>query len=513
MLNQISPNSTKFPTIAASLLALLCLNHAVAQNLIAGDLLISRSTYEGTASTVTVGQTLPGGGTAVADGSTLSVFNNETPDPSFGITSSILIDQFNTSSKTVDNTINVTQQAATQGDDLTTSFPSKSELALNVSTDGSAVTFMGYVAQKNSLDVSNSNTPGHVDPTNPVALTYQRAVGQLNLDGSLSVTKTNSYSGNNGRAAVLAGGNYYTVGNAGNGSGTEPVNIVNNTGVQTLVPGGTANSTVVGQQLGTPGAANGFQFGYALNPADKSGKDDNFRGLTVSNGTLFVTKGSGSNGVNTVYQVGAAGSVNSLAANASSTAITILQGFNTVTAKTATGGPNPFGLFFADANTLYVADEGNSTANDSFAGLGKWVKDGTGTWNLKYTLAAGLNIGGTYSVSGTGGTITTHTGGLRNLTAKINGDGTVTLYAVTSTYGSSIADAGADPNMLVAITDMLSNTTGSGEAFTTLETAAYGDVLRGVALAPIPEPSTYAAILGAAALGFAAVRRRKLAAA
>jgi hypothetical protein len=47
--------------------------------------------------------------------------------------------------------------------------------------------------------------------------------------------------------------------------------------------------------------------------SDKLGKDNNFRGLTLFNNTLYTTKGSGSNGVNTVYQVGATGSLPTLA--------------------------------------------------------------------------------------------------------------------------------------------------------------------------------------------------------
>ena len=54
------------------------------------------------------------------------------------------------------------------GDQMVTSFSSKSELALNLSTDGSYVTFMGYHAPIDGIDVSNSNTPGVIDPTNPV---------------------------------------------------------------------------------------------------------------------------------------------------------------------------------------------------------------------------------------------------------------------------------------------------------------------------------------------------------
>ena len=60
---------------------------------------------------------------------------------------------------------------------MVTSFSSKSEVALNLSTDGRYVTFMGYVAPVGAVDVSNSNTPGVIDPTNPVPGTYYRVVG------------------------------------------------------------------------------------------------------------------------------------------------------------------------------------------------------------------------------------------------------------------------------------------------------------------------------------------------
>ena len=84
-----------------------------------------------------------------------------------------------------------------------TSFSSKSELALNLSTNDRDLTFMGYVAKPDTIDVSNSNTPGVVDPTNPVPSTYYRAVATLDARGRLSYTETNAYSGNNGRAAIL----------------------------------------------------------------------------------------------------------------------------------------------------------------------------------------------------------------------------------------------------------------------------------------------------------------------
>lgn len=59
--------------------------------------------------------------------------------------------------------------------ELVTSFSSKSELALNLSPDGRTVSFMGYVATPDDVDVSNSNTAGVIDPTNPVPGTFYRA--------------------------------------------------------------------------------------------------------------------------------------------------------------------------------------------------------------------------------------------------------------------------------------------------------------------------------------------------
>ena len=68
----------------------------------------------------------------------------------------------------------------------------------------------------------------------------------------------------------------------------------------------------------------------------------------------------------------------------------------------------------------------------------------------------------------------------------MNANGTVTIYAVTSTVSAN-GDQGADPNKLVAITDTLANTTAAGassEQFTVVKAANYGEVLRGVAFTP-----------------------------
>jgi hypothetical protein len=451
-----------------------------------GNLVVSRSVYMGDATTVTVGQKLPPNCPATAtcptagatnNGAYPAVWGNDTVDGSFGVTSPIFLDQMTTEGTRI-NTMPVPTNM------LVTSFSSKSELGLQLSPDGTVVTFMGYVAPVNTLDVSNSNTPGVMDPTNPVGGAYYRAIAQLYESGAIQITNTNAYSGNNGRGAILANGYYYTVGNNNNGAGT-PTNIVTSTGVEIVEPGATA---------GTPVQIGQFSIAQLTDPAsgapfapDKAGKDNNFRGLTIFDNTIYVTKGSGSNGVNTVYQVGNAGSLPTLA-TAASAPINILPGLPTTLAKNA-DATNPFGIWFANSTTLYVADEGDGTATNAAksksSGLQKWsLVDGT--WQLDYVLQSGLNLGQPYTIANYPATLNPSTDGLRNITGRDNGDGTVTIWAVTSTVSAN-GDQGADPNKLVAVNDVLDNTDPSIaplEPFTTLATAGFGEVLRGVSFTP-----------------------------
>ena len=461
-----------------------------------GNLVLSRSVYTGDANTVVLNQALPPvcpasseaakkgqclAGKANANGTYPNVWTNDAVDGSFGITSPIFLDQLNPTTGAVLSTLPIPT------DMVTTSFSSKSELALNLSTDGTALTFMSYVAPPNTVDVSNSNTPGVYDPTNPAGGSYYRAVVQVGADGAIQVTPTNAYSGNNGRAAILANGLYYMAGNDNNGTGT-PANIVSSTGIEVATPGQAL--TTVPTEVGT------FSITQITNPAtgqpyaaDKAGKDDNFRGLTIFNNTLYATKGSGGNGIDTVYQIGPAGTLPTLA-TAATTPITILPGLPTALATNATAASDyPFGIWFANATTLYVADEGDGTAADAAgsktAGLQKWTF-ANGTWTMAYVMQNGLNLGQQYSVSNYPAALNPATDGLRNLIGRVNGDGTVTLWAITSTVSAN-GDQGADPNELVTITDTLANTSSTvaaNEKFTILMTAPAGQVLRGVAFAP-----------------------------
>jgi len=153
----------------------------------------------------------------------------------------------------------------------------------------------------------------------------------------------------------------------------------------------------------------------------------------------------------------------------------VLKGFPTALASKATDASDyPFGIWFASPTTPYAADEGagdNAYANGSYtaaaasttAGLQKWVYDASaGEWKLAYVLQNGLKLGTPYGVRGypTGTSATTGlpwapaTDGLRNITGRVSPDGTVTIWAVTSTVSGG-GDQGADPNQLVAVTDQL----------------------------------------------------------
>ena len=287
-----------------------------------GNLVVSRSVYDNNPDTVQVGQMLPpncdttmavAGScvTAAYDGTYPTVFNNAPIDASFGITSKIFLDQITTSGALLTSleVPNSSQNGVPPTkDQLVTSFSSKSEIALNLSTDNSYLTFMGYVSPIDAIDASNANTAGAVDPTNPVGENVFRAVAQVDAKGKFKFTETNAYSGNNGRAAILnntAGANaIYTSGNAGNGGSQQPDGIIIGAGAQIINP---ETKALVAQNPGSPTPVGSFSITQLDDSADKVGKDTNFRSLTIFNNVVYTTKGSGSNGINTVYFIDTTG--------------------------------------------------------------------------------------------------------------------------------------------------------------------------------------------------------------
>ena len=508
-----------------------------------GNLVVSRSVYDNNPNNVKVGTVLPPncasttGGCSAATGAPYNgtypqVFNNDIYDANFGVTSKIFLDQitlFGWRINSVEVPNSSQRHITSTSDQLVTSFSSKSEIALNLSTDGRLLTFMGYVSPIDAIDVSNSNTPAAVDPTDPVGLNTYRAVATVDASGHFTFTETNAYSGNNGRAAILNntdGANViYTAGNAGNGSNPQPNGIVLGAGAQFIEPATVPENS---QTPTTPTPLSSFSVTLLGDKADKVGKDDNFRGLTIFNDVVYLTKGSGSNGVNTVYFVDTTGTAcpkgvgvpavgaklpisplsydpTKLQTTGLPSNMCILAGFPTALAKSANPLAAPFGLWFANADTLYVADEGDGytggtdlythAAGQTLAGLQKWVFNSTtNTWSLAYTLTSGLGLGTSYTVPNypTGNNPATNlpwapaTDGLRNLTGHVDRDGHATIWAITSTISGN-GDVGADPNRLVAIRDLVQNTdptVAAKEQFFTLRQAGFAEVLRGVSFTP-----------------------------
>ncbi|HXZ15160.1 MAG TPA: hypothetical protein VEH77_04170 [Roseiarcus sp.] len=489
---------------ACSALALsVAVSRANAGNLINGDsLLVTMTTYEdvGQVAGLVAGVTAIPGGTAVADGNMNTVWNNSSVDGQFGVTSPLELEDLSATSGSVlaSETLNTSQ--------VVTSFSSKSELGLSIAqtASGPVATFMGYApggagyppVAAGMLDVSNADSPSYIDTTNAASQFYKgsytdyafyRSVVAVGANGAYSITPTLAYGGDNNRAAVLApNGLYYTVGNSNSGTTTAP-QLTTTTGLEVVTPGSTPNSQMIDPTFSTYPT-------YQTYSPDKPGKTNNFRGVTYYNGNLYFTKGSGSNGIDTVYTVSNPGGQLPTAATANTAKVLILPGFPTDSAKQTGANFTPFGLFFANPTTLYVADEGSGNALDAtvHAGLEKWTLS-NGTWSLDYTLQAGL-IGQTYSVPGWDYTETTS--GLRNLTGEVNANGTVTFWATTATTSAS-GDNGADPNEIVTITDLLSATSLPGESFSVFDGPEFGVRYGGVAFAA-PEASTWAMM----ALGF-----------
>ncbi len=512
-------------------------------SLVPGNLLLATTTFQYVPDIVPGQTQLPPGCTpgssslpcaaAVTDGGFPEIFNNSSVDGSFGVTSKIVLDEMKANGKVVGSieVPNSTTPGLRTGDDqVVTSYSSKSELALNRSTDGRDLTFMGYDSPVAVLDVSNSNTPGVDAPgTNPAAVPHYRVIGQLGANGKFNFTLTNAFSGDNGRAAILnsSAGVAYMAGNANDSGGNA---FITSTGAQIATP---STEPEAAQTPGAPTPVGSFGVGeLGLKEGGDAAKENNYRAVAIEDNVLYLAKGSGGKGVNTVYfldttgkacpagygvpQPGATLGVTPLANAAIDSSgrltpfkICVLAGFPQILNAANPISDYPFGIFFANDHTMYIADEGNQIApttsgsyaaanpvNNPTAGLQKWVFDPTAqAWHLAYTLQDGLDLGHPYHVKGyptgvnnlPGGTNapwSPATDGLRQLTGQVNPNGTVTIYATTSTVSGS-GDQGADPNQLTTITDHVNALSPAPhEAFRTLSTATDGVLYRGVSFTP-----------------------------
>lgn len=463
------------------------------------------------------------------------IFNN--PNVS-GIEGNVLLDYYGTQpSAPRGGTLALTAASIAQKQPvITTSFSSKSEGSLHLSVDGKYLTYMGYNAAAGLTGVSNSETTNpNAQITGATGPFYDRAVALIASSGLVSVTPQDfAYSGDNPRGVIsLDGHEFYMAGNADS----------------TLNSGGTTGpGLTIGARYTVPGNPGSTQLGsyFAADRPDESAKqhikDNNWRGIGFfpdanGNENLYVSKGSGGNGDDGLFQVlngsftkptlaqvvnnGLGAGIPTIA-KAPNSIVQLLGNYATNPNTNQPSPITPFGFFFANPTTLYVADEGNSTitlptdsnetetslTTDPLAGLQKWVlvPGSSPYWQLVYVIRDGLQINQPQKIPGYG--IPTFTTGLRNLTGKINGDGTVTIYAITA-QTSTVSGGEPDPTKLVAVTDEIAATqlpvddgkggggwSGGGgnwnggkqtlDQFVTLQQSRSGEVFRGVAFTPSP---------------------------
>jgi hypothetical protein len=398
-------------------------------------------------------------------------------------------------------------------------YGSSSEGTLQLSGNGRYLTIAGYGVNANAFNANpGSFSP---DPTN-MALgqsgsvqgqgytAVPRVVALIGQNGSVnsSTALFGVFNANNPRSAYTVDGKSFYV----SGQGNYPD-----------ATGGVFYATV------------GSHSATSITGADAGGgTSQDTREVQVYNGQLYVSTDSKKGSTNRDYVAtlgapGAPGALPTSVANGGN-GPAMLPGFGnsggtgkiTVTAANAnnvnaslighnkTVNLSPENYFFANSDTLYVADSGapKQTSGDSplgDGGLQKWTLS-NGTWTLDYTISDGLNLVANSEASGSTGLY-----GLTGKAVTIGGVEEVELFATNATIGDT------DQTFLYGLTDALGDLTAqAGESFVQLQEAPADTTFKGVAFAPAaaPEPSTWVMMLmgflGVGYLGFKTGRGKKI---
>jgi hypothetical protein len=381
------------------------------------------------------------------------------------------------------NSLVLPQNASGANLPVSSEYGSSSESTLQLSGLGQYLAIAGYGINANTFNSSpnsysaapNAALAQSGSLTGQSYTPISRVVALIDANGNVnsSTALYNVFSGNNPRSVYTADGiSIYISGQGTSGDDTG--------GVFYTTAGSNSATSITGDDA----------------TAGVSSQDT--RDVRIYNNTLYVSVDSKDGSTNRDY-IGTLGSTpppTSVANGANGPAM--LTGYGnsggtgrvTITSATANGinsandviNLSPENFFFANASTLYVADSGSpkNTSEQNVSGgsplgdggLQKWVNsrsDGSGTWSLKYTLAAGLGLVPNTNSAGTTG--------LLGLTASVTGN-MVQFFATNYTIGD------LDPTYLYSITDTLAATTNPGESFTLLATAPADSNFKGVSFVP-----------------------------
>ncbi len=403
-----------------------------------------------------------------------------------------------TASASLVNFLTLPQVASGLNLPVSAEYGSSSEGTLHLSGNGQYLTVMGYGVNANDFN-SNPGTyggvPGNTRLAQSGSLTGQgytpvaRVVALIDANGNVNSTTGvfNVFDQNNPRSVYTPDGTSFYISGQGNSpdhTGGVYLTTLGSSSA-TAITGDDTNTKMSSQDTRDVQIVNG-QLYVSVDSKEGSGSNRDFIGtLGAPPATSLFNGGAGPTKLAGFGNSGGTGKVTLTAGQT--------NGINQ-TGKEINLSPENF--FFADANTLYVADSGlpknDSVTNDGTGstlgdgGLQKWSLIG-GTWTLDYTLADGLNMVANTASLGTTGLI-----GLTGVVVN----GQVLLYATNATKTD------LDPTFLFGITDTLSSKTKPvGESFTTLAAAPADSNFRGVAFAPVPEPTAITLLgLGAAAL-------------
>ena len=383
-------------------------------------------------------------------------------------------------------------------------YGSSSEGTLQLTGNGQALTIMGYAvnaaAYNATYDVNGTGT-ALAQSTNGTgaASDVSRVIAVIGANGSVNSTTalTNVFNANNPRSVYSTNGTSFYISGQGNKDTTGGVYYVSSVGATTATP----------------------ITGVDTNSKSNGSYNQDTRDVQVVNGQLVTsvdsTEGSSAFVRDMVGTVGTGTPTTTL--NQAPTALSGITGKislangdgNSINGSSGKVYLSPEQFYYANANTLYIADSGNPKS----CGLGdgclqKWTLS-NGTWTLDYTLAAGLGLVSDTNTTGTSGLF-----GLTGQVVTINGKQEVELFATSE----GLADT--DQSYLFGITDQLSDTTAaqaSSESFVDLAAAPADSTFRGVAFAPVaaavevPEPSSLSLLAAMMAVvgGIGLARRRR----